>query len=219
MSTSKPRKRPKANINKPYNIGMLRTGIYAGTFDPVHAGHVAFALQALAAVKLDEVYFLPERQPRGKQHVEHFGHRVAMLRQALKPHPQFAVLELPDVNFSIRYTLPRLQSRFDGQQLLFLFGSDVVGALPNWPLAERLVNQYELIIGVRGRDDPTIVQRTIADWSIQPKAATLITSYAPAVSSGRVRDSLRRGQPAKGSLPSVARYSNRHWLYVQVPKA
>ena len=49
---------------------MARIGIYAGTFDPVHAGHVAFALQSLEAAKLDRVYFLPERRPRGKRQVK-----------------------------------------------------------------------------------------------------------------------------------------------------
>jgi nicotinate-nucleotide adenylyltransferase len=193
-----------------------RIGIYAGTFDPVHAGHVAFALQALRAAQLDEVYFLPERRPRGKQHVEHFGHRVAMLKQAIKPHPQFKVLELPDVSFTVQYTLPRLYERFGGSELLFLFGSDVISKLPEWPLAERLIGKHELIIGVRGKDDQTALQQKITDWHLQPLAVTLLDSYAPAVSSGKIRRALGRGAPAEGSLPSVARYSNRHWLYVQL---
>lgn len=195
---------------------MKRIGIYAGTFDPVHAGHVAFALQALAAAKLDKVYFLPERRPRNKHHVEHFGHRVAMLKQAAKPHPQFGVLELPDVSFSIRQTLPRLAKRFGDSRLVFLFGSDIAGRIPDWPLAERLLTEHELVIGVRGRDNQALIQQTIAGWPLQPLAVTLLVSQAPAVSSGKIRDSLRRGEPAAGSLLSVARYSNRHWLYVQL---
>jgi nicotinate-nucleotide adenylyltransferase len=193
-----------------------RIGIYAGTFDPVHAGHLAFALQALTAAKLDEVYFLPERRPRGKRHVEHFGHRVAMLQQAVRPHPQFAVLELPDVSFSVRYTLPRLRERFSNSQLLFLFGSDVIARLPGWPLADRLLSRYELIIGLRGEDDQSVLQQMITDWPQPPLAVTLLPSYAPDVSSGRVRAGLRQGRLAKGSLSSVARYSNRHWLYVRL---
>jgi nicotinate (nicotinamide) nucleotide adenylyltransferase len=192
-----------------------RIGIYAGTFDPVHAGHLAFALQALKAAGLDKVYFLPERRPRGKGHVEHFGHRVAMLRQATKPHPQFEVLELPDVSFSVRYTLPRLRKQFGDSQLFFLFGSDIVSHLPEWPLAERLV-ENELIIGVRNQDDSAKLQQAISGWPLQPRAIMLLPSYAPTVSSGKIRRALGRGSKAKGSLSSVARYSNRHWLYVQL---
>ena len=79
----------------------MRIGIYAGTFDPVHIGRVTFALQSLEAAKLDEVYFLPERRPRGKATPEHFGHRVGMLKRALEPHERLRVLELVDVNFSV----------------------------------------------------------------------------------------------------------------------
>lgn len=198
---------------------MKRLGIYAGTFDPVHAGHIAFALQALRAAGLDKVYFLPERQPRGKTAPTHFAHRVAMLKQAARPHPQFGVLELPDVNFGVRQTLPRLKRQFGDSQLLFLFGSDVVARLPTWPLAERLATHHELIIGLRGDDNQAELQQAIAAWPFQALAVTLIASQAPGVSSGKIRDSLRRGQSTAGSLTSVARYSNRHWLYVQLPKS
>ncbi len=192
-----------------------RIGIYAGTFDPVHAGHVAFALQAMKAADLDAVYFLPERRPRSKQHVEHFGHRVAMLRQAVKPHPQFAVLELPDTSFSVRYTLPRLRKRFGKAQLFFLFGSDVIGQIQDWPEAGRLL-KHELIIGLRGKAKAQALQNQVTAWKLQPKAVTLINSQAPKVSSGRIRQALRLGRSAPGSLPSVARYSNQHWLYVSL---
>src|SRR4051812_30950138 len=122
---------------------MTRVGIYAGTFDPVHAGHLTFALQALTAAKLDKVYFLPERRPQGKQHVEHFGHRVAMLRRAVKPHPQFEVLELVDVSFSVERTLPELKNLFKASRLVFLFGSDVVARLQDWPKSELLLAESE----------------------------------------------------------------------------
>src|SRR5438270_13558590 len=111
---------------------MARIGIYAGTFDPVHAGHIGFALQAAQQARLDKLYFLPERRPRDKRGVEHFGHRVAMLRRAIKPHPKFGVLELPDISFSIERTLPRLEQKFQGDHLVFLFGSDAALQLPDW---------------------------------------------------------------------------------------
>ena len=197
---------------------MTRIGIYAGTFDPVHAGHVTFALQAIQAAKLDKVYFLPERQPRSKQHVEHFGHRVAMLRRAAAPHPQFDVLELVDVNFSVERTLPRLQRQFVGSELVFLFGSDVLPGLPDWPKVERLLANHELVIGLRHQDDRDGAHRIIEAWPIQPKALTMFASYAPDVSSGRVREALRQRKPAAGLLTSVERYSDRHWLYVSLAK-
>lgn len=191
-----------------------RIGIYAGTFNPVHAGHIAFALQALQTAKLDMVYFLPERQPRYKTGVEHFGHRVAMLRRAAQPHPRFDVLELTDVNFSAERTLPKLKKNFPGDQLVMLMGSDVVANAKDWPKADRLWTDCEVVIGLRHEHNAAGVKQGLSEWPLQPKAVHLFESYAPDVSSGRIREALRRRLPVRGLLASVRQYSNRHWLYV-----
>jgi nicotinate-nucleotide adenylyltransferase len=191
-----------------------RIGIYAGTFDPVHTGHVAFAIQALQVAKLDEIYFLPERQPRNKQGVAHFAHRVAMLNRAARPYQQFHVLELTDINFSSERTLPKLQRQFSGNQLVFLFGSDVIDGLMSWPKVERILNDCELIIGVRHEDDIEGIKQQIMEWPIQPANLTIFASYAPDVSSGNIREALRKRENVHGLLSSVQRYSDHHWLYV-----
>ena len=66
-----------------------RIGIFAGTFDPVHKGHISFALQAIEAAGLDEVVFLPEPRPRHKQSVTDQSHRIAMINLAIKAYPKF----------------------------------------------------------------------------------------------------------------------------------
>lgn len=195
---------------------MSRVGIYAGTFDPVHSGHITFALQALEAAKLDVIYFLPERRPRDKAHVEHFGHRVAMLKKAAAPHPQFEVMELVDVSFSVTRTLPHLQRELPNSQLVFLFGSDVVPGLADWPNANRLLEAGELVIGLRNQDDRASIHKIVESWQAQPRAVTIFDSFAPDVSSGKVREALRTKQPAKGLLTSVERYSDRNWLYISL---
>lgn len=193
-----------------------RLGIYAGTFDPVHSGHVAFALQAIELGNLDHVYFLPERRPRAKPQATHFAHRVGMLRQALKPHPQCSVLELVDPNFNVERTLPSLQKRFGDDTLVFLFGSDVLAGLAAWPNSSQLLKEAELIIGLRHQDKRDELKAIIAGWETAPKTVTIFESYAPSVSSGKVRNALRQRQSTNGLLRSVERYSNHHWLYVSL---
>lgn len=195
---------------------MKRIGIYSGTFDPVHAGHVSFALQALEAGKLDAVYFLPERRPRTKQGVEHFAHRVAMLKRATRPHRRLHVLELEDISFSIKTTLPRLKKRFAKAQLVFLMGSDVVQHVPTWPNANQLLISSELIVGVRAADALPLVQESIGRWTVQPQQAVIIESMAASVSSRKIREALKQRQHIPGLLKSVERYSNHNWLYVSV---
>ena len=193
-----------------------RIGIYAGTFDPVHAGHIAFALQAIEKAQLDKLYFLPERRPRHKTGVEHFAHRVAMLKVATRPHRHMGVLDLEDISFTVRRTLPHLERRFKGQQLVFIIGSDVALHLADWPLSEQLLRRAELVIGLRAKQPKAAIQELATSWPQQPQALHIIRSYAPHVSSGSVREALRSRRYTTGLLRSVAQYSNRHWLYVSL---
>lgn len=195
---------------------MNRVGLFSGTFDPVHAGHVSFALQAMTAVRLDKICFLPERKPRTKQGAEHFAHRVAMLKAALRPYPKFDVLEYDDISFSVQRTLPKLRSMFPNARLVLLVGSDVVAHMESWPLIDRLFAEVELVVGMRKGQTVSQTKRYIAAWQQPPQTVTLINAYASDVSSGSVRAGIGGRRQVKGLLKSVAQYSNRHWLYVSL---
>lgn len=193
-----------------------RIGIFAGTFDPVHAGHITFALQALKAAKLDKVVFMPERRPRNKTQVEHFGHRVAMLKNALNPHPQFEVFESVDMNFSVKRTVPQLKVYYPDANFIYLFGSDVVGSLADWPNISTLIKNGEFIVGLRENADRQAIHKLVEGWPEEPKSVTIFESYAPSVSSNKIREALRTKKEAEGILKSVERYSDRNWLYISV---
>src|SRR5258706_15577528 len=100
-------------------------GIYSGTFDPVHPGHVAFALETLQTCKLDEVIFLPEQTPRDKQAVTDLSHRIALLERALADEPNMRVLKLRSPQFTVADTLPEIYAALKDTQLTLLVGSDV----------------------------------------------------------------------------------------------
>ena len=191
-----------------------RIGIYAGTFNPVHSGHIAFALQALDEAELDQVVFLPERTPRYKSGVEHFGHRVAMLNRAVRPHPRLAVLELVDKQFTTRRTLPQLKALFPGAQLVVLMGSDVALELPNWPHANTLLRSAELLIGVRTPHAIHYIEQIITEWPAKPLALRVVLSHAPDICSSDIREAIKVNQHAQGLLASVKQYARQEWLYV-----
>ena len=194
---------------------MKRIGIYSGTFNPIHAGHISFALQAIDEAKLDKVYFLPERYRSDKSDVEHFGHRVAMIRQAVKPHNRLGLIELSDITFSVDRTLPKLESKFSNDQLVFLLGSDQLKFIKDWPNVDRLLKKTELVVGIRERDQESI-KSLAKNLKSTTKKISLIDSYAPKVSSSKIRDALRRHQDTEGILTSVRRYSNQNWLYISL---
>lgn len=195
---------------------LKRIGIYAGTFNPIHAGHIGFALQAKEAAKLDEVCFLPERHPRQKTGAEHYGHRVAMITKAIKPYSAFTVGELPDIRFTVKKTLPELEKRYKDDQLVILLGSDLVPHLGSWEYATRLLSGCELVVGIREGDDEQVIKHALEQLPAIPKNIYLFQSYGDDISSTKIRDALLSGTYTKGLLTSVQRYSNKHWLYVTV---
>src|SRR5690606_21472182 len=139
---------------------MKRVGIYAGTFDPVHEGHLAFAEQALKLCKLDKIYFLVEPRPRRKQGVKALEHREAMLRLAVADYDKFGMIMLEQINFSVEETLPKLQSLFKGARLFMLMGEDVFAHLNSWPHVEELLGASSFIIGIR-KDDRTKMEKQL----------------------------------------------------------
>lgn len=196
------------------NIRKPRIGIYAGVFDPVHSGHITFALQALSVAKLDQVVFLPERRPRAKPSVEHYAHRIAMIKSALEPHPNLAVMEVVDRNFTVRRILPMLRAVFPNADLVFLTGSDAFMTIPTWPYAERLMTTCEFVVGVRSPGQQSAIEQSISAWPVAPPALIIFDSYAPHISSSTIRQALRSNQHVEGLLASVRRYARQEWLYV-----
>ena len=187
-------------------------GIYSGAFDPVHAGHVAFALRAAKRAKLDRVYVMPEREPRGKQS-EHYGHRVAMIRRALRPYKHTAVLETVERRFTARRTLARLRQRFPSAQLVFLLGSDSAKGIGSWPHVEELMRQSEVCVALRRDDSEQDAIDIFSGLSVPPQRLWLMESSERHVSSSAIRVAIGTGKTALGMLKSVYNYARREWLY------
>ncbi len=197
-------------------MSMSRIGIYAGVFDPVHSGHISFALQALKRAKLDEVYFLPERKPYRKPGAEHYGHRVAMLRQALQPYDRLALAEVVDRRFSVKQTLPRLRTTFPNTILVFLMGADVFAYMPQWEGVKQFITQVQFVVAVRSSEELQAVNATVQMLGIPTKSVQVVDSLRPSVSSTKTRHAIRRRTYTQGLLASVEKYAKREWLYVSV---
>jgi nicotinate-nucleotide adenylyltransferase len=194
---------------------MKRVGVYAGTFDPVHVGHVAFAECALEH-GLDMVYFLPEPRPRRKQGVRALEHRVGMIEAAIQSHPRLGVIHLKQARFTPHETLPILHRRFPGAEITLLFGDDVLTHIASWPLVEKLVSSVDLLIATRNENRGEIDRKFAALSSVSGLEFSHQIINAPHnhVSSSAVRGKLRAGDRQVEHLPAaVADYIKQHRLY------
>lgn len=157
-----------------YNGRVHRVGIFSGTFDPVHQGHIAFAQEAIRARQLDKVYFSPEQHPRNKVEVTDIAVRVDQLERTLNSFPKLAVLRLDQPMFTIDDTLPKLLKQFGGAELSLLMGSDVSKGLSYWPSVQKLLNAMSLTIGLRGNDTEAEVRGWLTDILLTDKKPDII---------------------------------------------
>lgn len=177
---------------------MTRIGIFPGTFDPVHNGHLAFARAALGICRLDRVVFLPERAPRHKTGVSNFAHRTAMLQAAIVAEPRFALLTLPEAQFTATTTLPELQKAYPQDALVLLLGTDIAKNLPHWDNVQRIYNSFELAIGLRAHDAKPAL----------PVAATFVPTDFKHAAASDIRTGKSREVPI-----AVGEYIQANGLY------
>lgn len=192
---------------------MKKVGIFSGVFDPIHKGHIGLALQAINAAKLDEVYFMAETKPRHKEGVTHIAHRLAMLRLAIKPYPKLNILEIPDKQFSVAKTLPRLKQKLGDAHIYFICGSDMLNHMPDWELIDKMLPEQGLIVGIRAESSAKEIKVAINNLPAKPTSINIISSAEPEVSSGQIRNAISRHQKAEGLLPGTESYIREHWLY------
>lgn len=148
----------------------MRIGVLSGTFDPVHRGHVAFALAAIRQCALDKVVFLPERSPRGKVGVSDFNHRLTMLKLAARQSNKLSALALDEPRFTVQQTLPALQGQFKQAALVLLCGSDIVRTFGfRWPGLDILLAHCELAVSLRAGESQADLEVFLASLNIEPR--------------------------------------------------
>jgi nicotinate-nucleotide adenylyltransferase len=132
----------------------MRVGVFGGTFDPVHFGHLILAEQCREQGPLDQVWFVPAPRPPQKesQAITRFEQRVEMLHLALAGNPAFRVDELekdrPGPSYTVD-TLAELRARHPLADFHLLIGSDSLADLPTWREPRRILEHAGLLVVAR----------------------------------------------------------------------
>ncbi len=136
---------------------MTRLGIFGGSFDPVHVGHLAIALAALQTVPLDEVLFVPARRSPLKEQgpVASEEDRYAMLVRAIGDEPRFGLSRIELDRDGPSYTVETLEELKEQGELFLIVGSDALAELPRWRSPERIRELATVLVARRpGVPDP-----------------------------------------------------------------
>jgi nicotinate-nucleotide adenylyltransferase len=188
----------------------VRLGVFGGTFDPIHLGHLRAAENAREALALDAIAFVPAaRSPFKGDPVSSGWDRYAMVALATAGHPGFEPsereLEREGPSYTVD-TIRALRRERPGDQLFLIVGSDTVRDLPTWRESAALVTECAVVAVSRpGEARPDAL----------PAGATWVDGPGLAVSATDVRQRVKAGRSVRFLVPdAVADYVAKRRLYL-----
>jgi nicotinate-nucleotide adenylyltransferase len=192
---------------------LTKTGLLGGSFDPVHTGHLLIALDAMEALGLDEVFFIPAAQAPLKQN--HPGaephHRKAMLDAAVVDEPAYQILDCELEAGGISYTIDTVRSlsqKHPDRRFFWILGEDQLQKLGKWKDIDELCHLVEFIALDRP-EHPMTPTLEIPDFRCHR-----ISGHLFSISSSEIRERITEGKSVHEFLPAnVAKYILDHHLY------
>lgn len=191
---------------------MERIGLYGGSFDPVHLGHLLVARAACEELSLSRLFFIAAARSPFKPDLEPAPAeaRQCLLRLALAGQPQYELDDLEVRRGGISYTIDTVREyrrRFPKAQLFYLIGTDQVPLLPRWRDAEELAESVDFVVIPRPGE--------IAAIFPTPFRGQVLQGFPLAVSSSQIRARVRAGKPIDYLVPpAVAEAIRNNRLYL-----
>lgn len=198
----------------------MRVGVFGGTFDPIHIGHLAIAEEARSSLDLDEVLVIPAGEPwlKAGQQVAEASHRMAMVELAVKSYPGLRASDIEVRRSGSTYTVDTLaelrQRSAPGTELYLVLGTDSLMDIGRWRQPQRLLELSSLVGIIRPgytEFDPGSLD------AISPGAGAkvrLLKGPMLDVSAATLRRRVSRGLSITGDVPeTVEAYILQHGLY------
>ena len=181
-------------------MAMPRIGLFGGSFNPVHLGHLLVAQAALEEIGLDSVFFIPAAQSPFKtnEEIAPAVERVRLLRLALAGRTRFRLdaqeIERGGISYSID-TVENYARNFPGAELFYLIGADIVPQLPLWRASARLAQLVQFVVIPRPGENAAAAP---APFRTRP-----LRGFPLGVSSSEIRDRIRTGRPIDYLVPAA----------------
>ncbi len=124
----------------------MKWGLFGGTFDPIHIGHLRCAVEMLEIFDLNRIIFVPASRPPHKLNaaITSFHHREQMIRLAIEGNPAFSFSDVEKTRGGISYSVETVEYilekyRLDNLELYFILGQDAFHAIKTWKDWEKLL--------------------------------------------------------------------------------
>jgi nicotinate-nucleotide adenylyltransferase len=202
---------PEGPIQPASPLQPRRLGLYGGSFDPVHLGHLLVATAAVEELQLDRLVFIPAGRSPFKPGLEPAPpeRRAALLRQALAGRIRMEVdtleIDRGGVSYSID-TVREFRRRYPEAELFWLIGADHVAKLDEWRESATLAEAVTFLVTPRP-GEPVVAPS--GPWRL-----VQLRGWPIKVSSSEIRDRVRNGLPLDHLLPpGIAEAIRSHGLY------
>lgn len=199
-----------------------KIGLFGGTFDPIHFGHLNLAFELMEKRGLDRVWFIPAQINPFKIQAPptSMDQRLAMVELTIQGIPQFDLKDLEKERPPPSYTIDTLRAfiaeeayRPEPSQFYLLLGEDSVPGFFHWHLSEEIVKLVPLLIGSRSG----IWQNGLDNFSLPVREAIqegLTRTHLMDISGTEIRKRLAQGRYCGHLVPNpVLRYIQEHQLY------
>ena len=191
----------------------MKTGIFGGTFNPPHTGHLIVAEYVREKISLDKMLFVPSAVPPHKQDLDivEAHHRLEMLQCAVQGNRYFEVSDIEvrrgGVSFTVD-TLVEFKGRSHDDHLYFLIGMDNLRDFDTWKMGEEIVDLAEVVAMTR----PGFKQE---NFKTRHESKIVLCDVPEiAISSRDIRERVKTGKSIRYLVPgSVETYITRNRLY------
>ncbi len=186
---------------------MKKIGLYFGTFNPIHIGHLILANHFAETTDLDEVWFVvtPQNPMKRKDSILDNHHRLELVYKATYDYPKLLPSDiefgLPMPNYTIN-SLTYIEEKHPDKQFVLLMGEDNLVSFPKWKNYELILDRYELYVYPRKTD------RTIPKPFQNNPKINLIDAPQIELSSSAIRKAIKMNQNIRPLLPPES------WLYL-----
>ena len=195
----------------------MRLGIFGGTFDPIHLGHLVLAEQCREACALDRLLFVVAGSPPHKPGERTAAsHRLEMARLATAGNPAFVVSDVetvrPGPHYSVE-TLGALTREHPGDDLFFLIGADSLADLPGWREPHRIASLATIVV-VNRPGGLAVEPSRFPDLGPEARGVVVVTIPPIGIASSDLRGRLASGRSVRYMVPrGVEAYIRSHGLY------
>jgi nicotinate-nucleotide adenylyltransferase len=200
----------------------MRLGIFGGSFDPIHLGHLILAECCREQQRLDQVWFMPAHTPPHKQNhtLVPGADRTEMLKLATGGHDSFHVSTLELDRGGVSYTvdtLERLKAADATRELFLILGADSLADLPNWRDPERICELSTPIVVRRAGSvapDFNVLSPFVSSERVRHFESAQVEMPLIGISSSDIRRRVAEGRSIRFLTPrAVEKYIETHGLY------